>query len=160
MVLEGAADGSWRGFVGSTAVNSVQDLCGDHETLWALCLKSPTTSRIELGAAHSCHVPGRQLELCSPGPWLSDRGILVGKGLASSALLSQQRRFARCHLEAQEQQVLTPPIPASHPHTYRSQDASEQNTPSCKLLLMWVGLWPVKFKMVLKASFTPRIYPS
>lgn len=98
---------------------TVQYPCGDHQALWAPCLKSPTTSGIKLGASRSCCAAGGQLLLCSLGPWLNYHGILAGNRLASVALLSQQRRFARCHLEVQEQQVLMPAIPASHPRAYR-----------------------------------------
>lgn len=56
MVLERAADGSQRGFVGCTAANSVHDPRDNCEAL-----KSPATSGIKHGAAHSCRAPGRQL---------------------------------------------------------------------------------------------------
>lgn len=112
---------------------TIQHPRGDHEALWALCWKSSMTSGIEFRASL---LSTRQLQLCSSGPWLDFGDMLVGDRLASSALLSQWRRFFRCHLEAPEQQILRqrslPAIPASDPCTYRCLTFSTKQPPeSC-----------------------------
>lgn len=70
---------------------------GDHEALWAPCWKPSMASGSDFRASLLCM---RQLQLCCSAPWLA-----FGDRLASSALLSQQRRFFHCHLEAAAQQI-------------------------------------------------------
>lgn len=130
---EGAADGSWRDFVGSAVARCSQPR-GGHEALWAPCWKSSVSSGMEFRASLPCL---RQLQLCSSDPWLG-----FGDSLASGAL---EKVFPLPPGSTSTANPLW--IPADHPCTSRCVTFRTKQPLRAA----------VAGEIVKSTSFTPRI---